>query len=778
MLCLIKGIVRAGRVPVFILGVLVVLLSTGQMRDVCSATAADPFRLFWAVLSAGLFAVTITGTFIGQLQQLYHETFGYHWCRIVRRLRFYAVPFAIGHVLGVMTLFLVVDALLPTTLFASLTRLLLWIGLFCLFGLCWTIPGDTWVLCVPVLKIRWLGVLTLVLLCFVPLNPRLFVGIGTLATLLFLLSLWIVIGTKFLAASDKTGIPIVGATICLGALFTVKGCNNNHFLQPLQTVDKNQSPVESIESHFDRWIKSRPQNEFIGQPYPVFVVCAEGGGIRAAITTFLTLARIQQAYPNFRDHLYAISSVSGGSVGAGVYIACNATQPKDIETTGISILSSDLLSPVVGALLGPELIQKILPFPVSAFDRTRILERSLEERFEDVTGHQYFKEGFREFWRRWPSAPLLFANLTNVETGARAIIAPAYVSSDNAINIFSHHPDIDFPFSTSVILSARFPFISSAGYLMREHKVSFQSIRRRFHLYLARTFVDGGYVDNSGAETLTSVLRALASHIRSKPDASVRFYVIQIPFQKRRDSFKTDLQKIYEERDTAVDVRPDVGASDLMTPITALETSSSARAQSAVAALRQFLATDSQLFYPDILDFQFTTILQLQPLGWSLSKNAIDELKLQAPRTRFKPQPIQVEIPTKSLSMVLNDALLRLSGVDDKEIDEMMRKISRDLENKDFHAWKDMGLAEHNVEIADKIGVFLCPVKATGVIAHHERVAVNEALTIIRNGSRFDEKRYLPDALRALEGAPLPRSPAIIMQIKYLQEEIHALFGG
>ena len=126
-----------------------------------------------------------------------------------------------------------------------------------------------------------------------------------------------------------------------------------------------------------------------------------------------------------------------------------------------------------------------------------------------------------------------------------------------------------------------------------------------------------------------------------------------------------------------------------MTPITALETASSARAQSAVAALRQFLATDSQLFYPEILDFQFTTMLQLQPLGWSISKNAIDELKQQAPRTRFTPQPIQVEIPTKSLSRVVNHALDRLSGFDFKEIDEMMRKIGRDLEKKDFHAWKD-----------------------------------------------------------------------------------------
>ena len=53
--------------------------------------------------------------------------------------------------------------------------------------------------------------------------------------------------------------------------------------------------------------------------YPVFVVSAQGGGLYAAYNTATFLARLIDLCPGFRRHLFAISSVSGGSVGAAVF---------------------------------------------------------------------------------------------------------------------------------------------------------------------------------------------------------------------------------------------------------------------------------------------------------------------------------------------------------------------------------------------------------------------------------------------------------------------------
>ena len=51
----------------------------------------------------------------------------------------------------------------------------------------------------------------------------------------------------------------------------------------------------------------------------MFLVTAKGGGIRAAYWTAALLTALQDANPEFADHVFAVSGVSGGSVGAGVF---------------------------------------------------------------------------------------------------------------------------------------------------------------------------------------------------------------------------------------------------------------------------------------------------------------------------------------------------------------------------------------------------------------------------------------------------------------------------
>ncbi|MFX7866411.1 hypothetical protein ABTK37_20655, partial [Acinetobacter baumannii] len=72
------------------------------------------------------------------------------------------------------------------------------------------------------------------------------------------------------------------------------------------------------------------------QKFPLYVVAAEGGGIYAATHAASFLAEIQDMCPGFSHHLFAISGVSGGSVGAAVFNALTrdfdwSKYPEDLQ---------------------------------------------------------------------------------------------------------------------------------------------------------------------------------------------------------------------------------------------------------------------------------------------------------------------------------------------------------------------------------------------------------------------------------------------------------------
>jgi len=80
------------------------------------------------------------------------------------------------------------------------------------------------------------------------------------------------------------------------------------------------------------WVAAAPESRapVIGSatlPYPVFIVSAEGGGIRAAFWTAGLLCAIQDEEPGFANHVLGISGVSGGSLGAATFAALVAENP-------------------------------------------------------------------------------------------------------------------------------------------------------------------------------------------------------------------------------------------------------------------------------------------------------------------------------------------------------------------------------------------------------------------------------------------------------------------
>jgi len=306
----------------------------------------------------------------------------------------------------------------------------------------------------------------------------------------------------------------------IGAVF---GTNDNHQIR----LVSNFAPASpSLEADFRTWLDSRQDRErYANTLYPVYVVAAEGGGIYAAYHAAAVLARLQDKCPNFSQHVFAISSVSGGSLGAAVFgglsekmaqnvapAACRSDPAAgEFERYTDALFAEDHLSPVIWGLLFPDFVQRFIPIPFPSLDRARWLERSFEFSWWQIAQTAYFDQPFLRRYQPQGAAPALFMNTTDVGTGQRIVLtgyeldrtaggasAPDAVKTINSLIDRNVH---DLRVSTAAGLSARFPLMSPAG-----------SIPNR-----TEKLVDGGYFENSGVETaleLIRLLKAIAGHDR------------------------------------------------------------------------------------------------------------------------------------------------------------------------------------------------------------------------------------------------------------------------
>lgn len=363
---------------------------------------------------------------------------------------------------------------------------------------------------------------------------------------IFIINMFLVFAIYFVAtltrAYDRYGIPLISMVLVAAITWSYFNWNDNHRVRTLNfasftATDKSkQQPVEllPLAQAFDQWLANRPKERlalFRNQknPYPVYLVAAQGGGLYSANLAALTLARLYDRCPDLRHHVFAISGVSGGSLGAGLISALLETPsegaacrfdtadsaPGPIETAVKTILAKDYLAPLAASALFPDMLQRLIPVPIGIFDRARAFETSLERSFERIgtslkrapqqnpLGHTFLRH-----WSPKSAAPMLVLNTTMVETGEQIVIAPIARPADEQGVLFNPdyrtiYPDIigpnrDMRLSTAIGLSARFPLIMPAGWL----KAGKSSAR----------LVDGGYFENSGVATAQSMIADLMSN--------------------------------------------------------------------------------------------------------------------------------------------------------------------------------------------------------------------------------------------------------------------------
>src|SRR5262249_15067876 len=154
--------------------------------------------------------------------------------------------------------------------------------------------------------------------------------------------------TLMTRGSESCRLPLIFITFVYAAILSWNGMNHNH---TFRTVSTSSAPVRTLSEGFIQWLNSRPteyRNAFIkgGRKYPIYVVAAEGGGMTAANHVALVLARLFDRCPDLGHHVFAISGVSGGSLGAAMFVGVKGHTDKLSAGTGrkaaCNISSQDL----------------------------------------------------------------------------------------------------------------------------------------------------------------------------------------------------------------------------------------------------------------------------------------------------------------------------------------------------------------------------------------------------------------------------------------------------
>ncbi|QOI99814.1 MAG: patatin-like phospholipase family protein [Phycisphaeraceae bacterium] len=474
---------------------------------------------------------------------------------------------------------------------------------------------------------------------------------GPIAVVGILLSFWTLVLSFAAAVLPKFGVPVI--TFLLAAWFVANtfDLNDNHY--PRTYPSKAPPPPDAADA-FDAWITPRlsawdaaitATGHTPPAQYPIYLAAAEGGGIRNAYWTGLVLARLHHATKGrFSERLFAVSGVSGGSIGAAVYAAAVRAaeddptpgggvfappdQPGGLEWTITRALSRDLLSPTLARGLSLDAIQQFLPVTFPLYSRARALEQALDWAWEG-RGANPLTRGFLDVRGVNPMTrvPFLLLNTTHVATGQRIILGHLRPSGDAWMvhSTTTEAPDTqppllrcreDLSLTAAAFLSARFPIVTPAGSFLDENGGKHR-------------LADGGYFENSGAATLADLLRTLASVGVREPRPAwadrVRFTVVLIDHDDPAEHHAH-------------------GFGDPMSPLRTMLATRGARGREAVDDLSRLLAdlhARGLPFDPAPLRFACQDAPGILgtgrlPLGWFLSTSARDTLNRQLdPRRGF-----------------------------------------------------------------------------------------------------------------------------------------------
>jgi hypothetical protein len=458
-----------------------------------------------------------------------------------------------------------------------------------------------------------------------------FAGLGT----------WVAVLSVLAALGRRWGFPLVPTVVAVGvALAWVRPINPVRTLGPDVCADPalaggvacDPAKREDVAAAALRWAAMQKPDPNPYAPMPMVFVATAGGGLRAAYWTAAVLGRLADERLAFKDRLFAVSAVSGGSVGALGFTALVQLERDGRKPAGgyQELLgrahARDLLAPTLAALMFDDPLRGLHWGGRPHGGRGAALESGFESAWSRAMGvrdRSPMDGPFLGLWSRpergW--VPALLLNATHLETGRRVVASSLKVQVEPFADAWDLHDLLGADVYATVTAhnSARFSWVSPAGELRPTRESS------RGHV------IDGGYFENFGAETLrdvvTGALAALAPSGRA-----VRPIVIQIssdPGMAVRDRARADRSDCDGRGEFLSFEDPRDLASvagwwnELLAPVGGVLSSRAARGILASKDLARFLdcgfAADPNVLDPVFVHLAMPEDGPAPPLGWVMT---------------------------------------------------------------------------------------------------------------------------------------------------------------
>ena len=341
---------------------------------------------------------------------------------------------------------------------------------------------------------------------------------GALPTLYLCLSVLVVLWGIAVMATPSSNIPVT--TLVVVVLFGLHQADDSQLVNFTETKPK-RSTTHAVAEAINTTKKTGP----------IVFVATAGGGSRAAYWTGTILGELHdQTKGEFSDRLFAISGVSGGSVGALFYRAALSALEKRNDTPITPAIQyatrQDFLSPTLASWF----TRDVIPYNVAP-DRGSAIERKWIRSFRDACMKKLggtanckvgLGSGFMTLWDSVPEKqwPALLLNGTVVESGSRVVASSLQLHDPKTAKqtptqlvdvidiIAARGHDLRAPAAGS--LSARFPIVLPGAQFhlpVKAGEKCILSAGEKSGDCRIRHVVDGGYFDNFGAQTLLQLLK-------------------------------------------------------------------------------------------------------------------------------------------------------------------------------------------------------------------------------------------------------------------------------
>lgn len=406
-----------------------------------------------------------------------------------------------------------------------------------------------WILAIVLVSVRWLAPVTLISVSRW-IGPLAMTGSQLLAAFASIALASLIVRRYYKGIMDALSIWVFLAILSLSvaSLLSQLGVTREERkAKSVALASDTTSAATDMTPVLQKWLEHRAQDANETSSFPVFIVAAEGGGIYAATAIASFLTHMRDNVPQFARHVFAVTGVSGGAVGAAIYSSneaphavradCNAAgkgnfaatpAAADKQTAGVKrpltaaevceVLSKDHLSPVLGVMVSDLLltfagdlfyltfypfrdwIEFATGYPLRSpalGRRDCVLEASFKDGQSDSCVDVPARTGDHSLAAHWSEGQhehALFLTTTLIQTGEPVSFAPFGVPGVRTFQEFGVEPS-DVTVMKAALVSARFPVLMSPYEVQQGREI--------------RYFVDGGYADNSGVATAARIYRHL-----------------------------------------------------------------------------------------------------------------------------------------------------------------------------------------------------------------------------------------------------------------------------